>query len=101
MDEITKALGPWPVLQFAFGALILLGGAWVVLKGVHNSKHGDNSPANMDDQRERWEAYNRLENIEDCCFKIVEQQRTMIGAIQSLDASFRQLTAALWNRAQQ
>lgn len=105
MDEITKALGPWPVLQFMFGAIILLGGTLVVFKGISNSKKSD--AVQVDDQREKWEAYNQLENIEQNTFKILEQQRTMIDltrqllhAINGTNDVFRQLRDALWNRSQ-
>lgn len=116
MDELTKALGPWPVLQFTLGAIIFLGSAYMVFRGITGAK---NNPApapptgSPEEEMARWRAYERLENIEEQVFKLAEQQRVQIDltrqlvhlehqnldAFRNLATVFHQLRDAIWNRA--
>lgn len=86
VEEITKALTPWPLLQYFLGLLIFLGGVWFIVRGV-TGKEG------KEDERERWETYQRVENIERDIAKIRESNQRLLEAIQ-------QLTSILWNYRQ-
>jgi len=86
-EEIAKALGPWPILQVIFGLLVFAIGAWAVFRGVT----GKEDRTNPDDQRELWEAYNQLQNIERNISELVRINQKTLEAIQHL-------TSVIWNR---
>lgn len=80
MDEVTKALGPWPILQMVFGIVVLGLGVWSIVRGLRGKeeKHSD------DDRRAEWEAYNQLSHIEENTFKIVAAQEKIVEAVNRL-----------------
>jgi hypothetical protein len=84
MEEVAKALGPWPILQTVFGTLILLLGVWSIIRGIRGKDYAD-------DRRAEWEAYNQLENIEQNTFKIVESNQKIAEALD-------RLASIMWNR---
>ena len=91
LDELSKALGPWPVLQMLFGIMVLAAGAYAVVKGINNSKQV--STQSIDDMKTEWEAYKQLKNIEENTFRSVVLQEKTIEAIN-------RLTENIWNRKQ-
>ena len=110
MDDLTKALGPWPVLQFTLGAIIFLMSAYMVFRGVMGAKN--NPPPMMpagstEEERARWRVYEAIENMEEQIFKIAEQQRVeiellrqVVNVLSQTNETFRRLHDALWNRSQ-
>ena len=68
MDEVTKALGPWPILQMVFGLVVLGLGVWSIVRGLM----GKEDKYSQDDKRAEWEAYNQLQNIEQNTFAMKE-----------------------------
>lgn len=86
MEEIVKMLGPWPILQFMFGVGVLAFGTFMIIKGQHK---GGN--LQLEEKRDEWAAYERLRNIEENSFKIVELLRKNNEDIQ-------RLTSVIWNR---
>lgn len=82
-----KMLGPWPILQFMFGVAVMAGGSWMIVKGTNKPS----SPPGIEDQRDKWAAYEQLRNIEENSFKMVEHLRLMREDIQ-------RLTTVIWNR---
>ncbi len=86
-EEIAKALGPWPILQVIFGLLVFGIGAWAVFRGVT----GKEDRADPDDQRELWEAYNQLRDIEHSMRELVKSNQKILEAVQHL-------TSVIWNR---
>lgn len=83
-----KMLGPWPVLQFMFGVAVMGGGVWMIIRGTQKQ---DRPPPALEDQRDKWAAYDQLRNIEENSFKMVEHLRLMREDIQRLGT-------ILWNR---
>ena len=103
LDEVGKALGPWPILQVFFGLAVLGVGAYALVRGVLNSKSGDR--IQIEDKRMEWEAYERLRQIEENTAEIAGNQRAMLEAvrsavhrIESLTDQMKALAAAIWNR---
>lgn len=86
MDEVAKALGPWPILQTVFGMIVLVLGVLSIVRGLRGKEPSD-------DKRAEWEAYNQLQNIEQNSFKIMDSNQRILEAIQ-------QLNSILWNDRQ-
>ncbi len=88
-EEFVKILGPWPILQVIFGLLVFGVGAWAVFRGVTNKE----DRADPDDQREMWEAYNQLRDIDRNLRELVQINQRTLEAIQNL-------ASVMWNRRQ-
>ncbi len=80
MDEVIKALGPWPILQMLFGLVVLVLGVWSIVRGLK----GKEDKASDEDKRAEWEAYHQLSNIEENSFKIVRTQEQLVAAVNRL-----------------
>ena len=88
-EEVAKVLGPWPILQVVFGLLVFGAGAWAVLRGIT----GTDGRVDSDDQRELWEAYNQLRDIDRNLRELVQINQRTLEAIQNL-------ASVMWNRRQ-
>jgi hypothetical protein len=80
MDEVTKALGPWPILQMVFGLVVLGLGVWSIVRGIK----GKEDKVSDEDKRAEWEAYNQLSNIEANTFKIAATQEKIVETLNRL-----------------
>lgn len=103
MDKVAEALGPWPILQLFFGTAVLGVGVFAIIRGLANSKTSDR--ASVEEDRERWEAYRRLESIDEGIKAIVAHQRLtlehirMVGDVMRAQTEqLKALSAAIWNR---
>jgi hypothetical protein len=103
LDEVGKALGPWPILQVFFGMAVLGVGAYALVRGVMSSKSGDR--VQLEDKRMEWEAYERLRQIEENTAQIAANQRAMLEGVRHAVQEIRLMTeqmkalaAAIWNR---
>ncbi len=88
-EEFAKALGPWPLLQVIFGLIVFSLGVWFIIRGIT----GKENKYNPDEQRDRWEAYNQLENIGRDVNELVKSNQKILDAINSL-------ISVMWNRKQ-
>ena len=86
-EEVTKMLGPWPILQFLFGVAVLGFGVWMIVRGIQKK---DAHPQ-IEDRRAEWLAYEHVRNIEENSFKMVELLRQIKEELQ-------QTNSILWNR---
>lgn len=86
LDELTKALGPWPILQLVLGIAVLGAGIYAIVRG---NKGDDNS-----DKKAQWAAYEQLRNIEENTFLIVKTQEKMVEVVN-------RLATVIWNRGQE
>lgn len=117
LDEFSKALAPWPFLQWVFGILIMVGGIVGIIKGTQKSKEAPAMPAtsnSFEDKRAEWEAYRQLENIEKNSFEGVEISKRLvdlmnrqndliqklIDADSEVKLAMNRLAEAIWNRKQ-
>jgi hypothetical protein len=89
LDELTKALGPWPILQLVLGIAVLGAGIWAVMRGTQ----GKDGEKDISDKRAEWAAYEQLRNIEENSSKIVASQEKMVEIVN-------RIAAILWNRGQ-
>lgn len=86
LDELTKALGPWPFLQLVLGIAVLGAGIYAIVKG---GKSEDSS-----DKKAQWAAYIQLKNIEENTLAIVKSQEKMVDVVN-------RLATVIWNRGQE
>lgn len=86
LDELGKALGPWPILQLVLGIAVLGAGIWAIVRGSRGEGEKD--------KRAEWAAYDQLRHIEENTFKLVALQEKMVDTIN-------RLTSVLWNRGQE
>ena len=86
LEEFTKLLGPLPFFQILLGLLVFGAGVWAIVRGITGKD-------DKDEQRDRWEAYNRLESIDRNLEQLVHYNRKLVEAIQ-------QLASVLWNERQ-
>lgn len=103
LKDLGDALGPWPILQFFFGFIVLLVGVVVVMRGINSREKHDG--LHLEDKRLEWEAYERLRQIEENTAQIAANQRAMLEGvraavmeIRSLTDQMKALAAAIWNR---
>lgn len=80
MDEVTKALGPWPILQMVFGLVVLGLGIWSIIRGIRGKEDKDSD----EDKRAEWKAYNQLSNIEQNTFRIAAAQEKIVESVNRL-----------------
>lgn len=88
LDELTKALGPWPILQLVLGIAVLGAGIWAIVRGTRSDDKDKNDIAN---RRAEWAAYDQIRHIEENTFKIVASQEKMVEVVN-------RLATVIWNR---
>lgn len=89
LEELGKALGPWPILQVFFGLSILGAGIYAIVRGAR----GKQDNMNLEDRRAEWAAREQLRNIEENSFKIASSNEKVVEAIN-------RLSSVLWNNRQ-
>lgn len=89
MEEVMKLLGPWPILQFMFGLVVLGGGVWAIIKGTGKG----NSAPRIEDKttREQWSAYEHIRNIEENSYKSVAH-------LERIHEELQRISTILWNQ---
>lgn len=97
-EEFAKLLAPWPFLYVLFGLSIFGAGIWSIVRGI-SGKEGKHS-RDFDEQRERWEAYNNLENIEHSVAEIAKSNERLLEATQHLASVMQTFATAIWNLRQ-
>lgn len=89
LEELTKALGPWPILQVFFGLSVLGAGIYAIVRGAR----GKQDDMNLEERRAEWAAREQLRNIEENSFKIASSNEKVVEAIN-------RLSSVLWNNRQ-
>jgi hypothetical protein len=89
LEELTKALGPWPLLQVFFGMTVLGTGVYAIVRGAR----GKSDDINIEDKRAEWAAREQLRNIEENSFKIASSNEKILDAIN-------RLSSVIWNNRQ-
>jgi hypothetical protein len=70
MEEVLKALGPWPTVQgIAIGIVVAAVGIWAMRRGMQDSKK---SEPNVEDIKARWELQKWMAHIHENSFDIVK-----------------------------
>jgi hypothetical protein len=83
MDKIAEALGPYPGLQLVFGLAVLGFGLFSIYRGAVGK---DSSRAET--QRQQWEAYKQLEEIE-------QSQRRLVSLMERNNELLSQVIEAV------
>ena len=99
MEELIKALSPWPLAQGIFIGLLIAGaGFWAVRRGLQDSRKRDGNASaqpvrlHLTDEEKRleWTAYEQLENIERNSFLMVKH-------LEIMTAAFNRIADNFWN----
>lgn len=88
-EGFASILTPWPFLYVLFGLLIFGAGVWGIVRGIT----GKEGKRDWEAQRDIWEAYNRLENIERHTSELVKLNAKLVEAVQNL-------ATVMWNYRQ-
>lgn len=98
MDELIKALGPWPLLQgIALGTIVAATGAWAIRKGLQSSRKSD---VPIEDMRAEWAAYEQLRHIHENSFEIVECLKRSNDLAAQILAALNRFNDMRWNLKQ-
>lgn len=94
MDELLKALTPYPMVQgIAFGLIIAGIGAWAVKRGLQDSQKRDHADLTTQgvhieltdaEKRLQWTAYEQLQNIESNSFASVKLLEKIAEALNRI-----------------
>lgn len=95
MDEILKALAPWPMLQgIMLGLLVAAGGAWAMKRGFQDSKKTEPS---VEDLQARWEMQKALAHIHENSFVIVDLLKKQNDLAERMLAALNRIGDNLFN----
>lgn len=93
MEELLKALAPWPLAQGIVIGLAIAGvGFWAMKRGMQDRKRreegGDAQHVRVelsdDEKRLQWAAYKQLENIEKNSFTMVKLLGTIAEGVNRI-----------------
>ena len=96
LEELTKALGPWPVLQLFLGLSVLAAGIYAIVRGVRSKSEN----VSFEDKRAEWAAYEQLHNVEENSFKFVELLKRSNDLAEAQLAALNRLFDTRWNKHQ-
>lgn len=98
MEEVLKALSPWPQAQgILIGLIIAALGVWAFRKGLLDSKK---SEPNVEDIKARWELQKAIAHIHDNSFDMVKLQERSNELAEQILAAINRLTDTRWNKRQ-
>jgi hypothetical protein len=98
MEELLKALGPWPTVQgIAIGIIVAGVGIWAMRRGLQDKSRGDPP---LEEKRQEWLAYKQLENIEQNSWKIAAALERQVEILTHLHETLNRIFDARWNRRQ-
>ena len=103
MEEVIKALGPWPLIQgMVLGMLVAAAGFWAMRRGMQESRRRE-SAAEIpqivklmlsDDEREtQWAFKKQMEHLEKNSFE-------MTALLQKILEAVNRFNDTRWNRGQ-
>lgn len=94
MEEVAKLLGPWPILQFMFGVGVMGFGVFMIVRGLQKKDEA----AMIEDRYNERRALERLDDIHENSFKMVELLGKIYDRQSQVNEALRGLAAAIWNR---
>ncbi|BAL76019.1 hypothetical protein [Bradyrhizobium cosmicum] len=117
MEELLKALGPWPVAQgVVIGLIVAAAGFWAIRRGLQDS-HRDKIDDGIrvvrieetltvrvehtdEEKRWQWEAYKQLGHISKNSFEMVKNAEDGVALLQQVLNSINRLNDTRWNSRQ-
>lgn len=98
MEEILKALGPWPVFQgVVIGLMVAAAGAWAIRRGLQDAKKEE--PA-VEDLKARWELQKAIGHIHENSFDMVKLLERHNELLELVLAAINRLADSRWNSKQ-
>lgn len=98
MEELLKALTPWPPLQgFVIGIIVAAAGAWAVRRGFQDSKKNEPS---IEEIKSKWEMHKAIGHIHENSFVIVDLLRRGNELAEQQLAALNRLGDLRWNAKQ-
>lgn len=101
MEELIKALGPWPMIQgLVLGMIVMAVGFWAIKRGLQDNKKPRIEEESLEEIRARWAAYLQLEHLEDNSFKQIELLGKLVEGQLRLHEVLNRIADTRWNRHQ-
>ncbi|MCK1503140.1 MULTISPECIES: hypothetical protein [unclassified Bradyrhizobium] len=126
MEELLKALGPWPVAQgIVIGLLVAAAGFWAIRRGLQDNQRtrADDGEARVvrieevltvrveetlpvrvehtdEEKRWQWEAYKQLGHLETNSFQMVKHSEDSVELLREILKSINRLADVRWNSRQ-
>jgi len=109
MEEVLKALGPWPLAQgIIIGFLIAAGGIWAMRRGLQdNRKRAEiEGPLTVriehtdEEKRWKWEAYKQLGHLEKNSFEMVKHAEDSVELLREILKGINRLADMHFNSRQ-
>jgi hypothetical protein len=98
MEEILKALGPWPTVQgIAIGIIVAAVGVWAMRRGMQDSRKGE---PNVEDIKAKWELQKAIGHIHENSFEIVECLKRSNDLAEQILAALNRVNDTRWNKRQ-
>jgi hypothetical protein len=118
MDELLKALGPWPVAQgIVIGLLVAAAGFWAIRKGLQDNQRPRDDDGEVrvvrieevltvridhtdEEKRWQWEAYKQLGHLESNSFEMKRSNQDSVELLREILKSINRLNDGRWNSRQ-
>lgn len=108
MEEVVKALAPWPVLQgIVIGLLVAAAAFWAMRRGLQENRRReglDIQPIRLhltdDEKRAQWAAYEQLGHLHENSFAMVKHLEKLIEGQLQLLAALNRIPDSRWNKHQ-
>lgn len=98
MEELLKALGPWPTVQgIAIGIIVAAVGIWAMRRGVQDSRKREPS---VEDIKAKWELQKAIGHIHENSFEMVEHLKRSNDLQEQLLAAINRFNDNRWNKKQ-
>ena len=98
MEEVLKALGPWPMIQgIAIGLLVAALGAYAMRLGFRDKNKAEPS---MDDLKAQWAAYEHLDHVHENSFAMVKHLEKLVELQLTAIAALNRIADNRWNKHQ-
>jgi len=108
MEELVKALGPWPMVQgIVIGLFVAAAGFWAIRKGLQDSRKETGHVPRVvriehtdEEKRWQWEAYKQLGHIEKNSFEIAKHSEDAVELLREVAKGINRMADAYWNSRQ-
>lgn len=98
MEELLKALGPWPLVQgIVIGLIVAAIGTWAIRRGWLDSKKNEPS---IEDIKSRWELHRSIGHLDKNSFEIVRLLERSNELTDQLLMAINRLADNRWNAKQ-
>jgi ABC-type nickel/cobalt efflux system permease component RcnA len=110
MEEVVKALGPWPLIQgMALGMIVAAIGFWAMWRGTQESRRRARTSDEAqtiridltdEELRMRWDAHKHLDHIHENSFAMVKHLEKLVELNLTVIAALNRVADSRWNKGQ-